>query len=415
MSESDDVPAPSATPPRISYWRRLGGGSLTISLVVHGLLLLIGVGLVIKTIPPEPEKIIDFAPSGGGSAAPDTTPKKQSVKMKNLSSRVAAMGVSSNFSLPEPEASSNMSALGSLGGGGMGGMGGGGSGKGLGPGTASGMNPTLGGVGGTANPFGMLNPNANALVGTFYDFKQLSDRTPNEVTFEEQRVLVREFTAGGWKERDVAKYYHAKNKVYQTKVYIPLMSADAAPAAFNCEKEVQPSRWMVVYRGTVTPPETGRYRFVGGADDILVIRFANKTVFDHGWTNGMPTDDRNYPMEEPKKFYKYSTTPNYNKSVNGLAIGATFTAKAGTPYPIEILISEVPGGFFCASMLIEENGKNYEKDPLEDAPILPLFRLAGALPKVVSGEDAPPFDPGAPAWKLVSAGKGPEFQSDLAR
>jgi hypothetical protein len=413
MSSDTSTPTePLLAKPKLSYWRRLGGGSLAISLIVHGILLAIGVVWIIAVIPAEKEKIVDFAPSGGGGApASNANQQKRSAMMKNISSRISAKGVSSNFTLPDPESSSNMSALGSLGGsmGGMGGSGGG-IGAGKGPGTGLGTGIGMGTAAGSGNPFGMMDPNAGALVGTFYDFKQTTDRQPTNISIEDERLLVRDFTSGGWKEKDLAKYYHAKNKVYQTKVMIPLMSANLAPAAFNCEKEVEPSRWIVVYRGTVTPPKTGRYRFVGGADDILVVRFANKTVFDHGWTNGMKSDDRNYPMENPKKTYQYSTTPNYNKSIKGLGVGATFTAKAGTPYPIEILIGEVPGGNFCASLLVEENGEKYEKDPLEGAPILPLFRLDAVMPKVNSDDkEVPPMVPNSPIWKLIQNTGKPEF------
>jgi hypothetical protein len=345
----------------------------------------------------------------GGAPASSAKQQKQSAMMKNVSSRISAKGVSSNFTLPDPESSSNMSALGSLGGS-MGGMGGSGGGIGAGKGPGGGLGAGGMGVpGGTGNPFGMMKPNNSALVGTFYDIKQTPDRKPTNISIADMRPVVREFTAGGWKDKALSKYYQAQNKVYQNKIYIPLMRADLAPAAFNCEKEVEPSRWIVVYRGTVTPPKTGRYRFVGGADDILVVRFGNKMVLDHGWSNGVPTDDRNYPMENPKVMYQYSTTPNYNKSIKGLAVGPTFSARAGTPYPIEILISEVPGGNFCASLLIEETGEKYEKDPLEGAPILPLFRLDNTLPKVESGQDAPPFMANGPVWKLVEGNSKPEF------
>jgi hypothetical protein len=354
--------------------------------------------------------------------------------MKPVTSRIAAKGASSSFTLPEPDSSFGMSTMGALSGGAMGGLGGSGSGGGFGSGTGAGtgggMGPGMGGAGGIGNPFGMLNPNAGALVGAFYDLKQTDDKKPTGMSPEQHRIFLREFTSGGWKERDLAKYYQAKSKVYQTKVYIPLMDANAAPSAFKCEKEVEPSRWVVVYRGVVSPPKTGRYRFVGGADDVIVIRFDNKHVFDHGWSLGTigmhhsgagkalagesgdrETDrfvKKNYPMENPLTFYQYSTTKNYNTAVRGLAVGPTFSAKAGDSYPIEILISEIPGGRFCASLLIEEIGAKYEKDSLDGSPILPLFRLDEGQPKLPEGSDAPPYDPNGPIWKLVRSG-GPEI------
>lgn len=434
MSSASDIPADAPlhlTKPKVSYWRRLGGGSLTISLVVHAVVLIIGVILVVQVIPPPPEKIVDFKPGGGGGA-PRSNPsaQKQNTRMKSAASRIAAKGASSSFTLPPPESSSGMSTLGALGGGSLGGMGGsggagGGFGGGTGTGIGGGMGPGMGG--GLGNPFGMLDPNAGALVGAFYDLKQTSDRKPTGMTPDEHRVFLREFTSKGWKEKDLEHYYQAQKKVYQTKVYIPLMSANAAPAAFQCEKEVEPSRWVVVYRGVVSPPKTGRYRFVGGADDVMVVRFDNKHVFDHGWSlgtigmhhsgaanavkgqSGNRDLDRlakkNYPMDVPLTFYQYQSTPNYNKAVHGLAVGPIFSAKAGAEYPIEILISEIPGGSFCAALMIEEVGAKYEKDPMDGSPILPLFRLDGGQPKVKEGADVPPYDPNGPIWKLVGSGR----------
>ncbi len=120
------------------------------------------------------------------------------------------------------------------------------------------------------------------------------------------------------------------------------MSAGRAPAAFQCGPEVKPSNWLVVYRGVVTPPKSGTYRFVG----------------------------------------------------------ADFQAVAGTSYPIEILISESGGNLFCASLLIEEKGETYPKAS-GGSPILPLFRLDDSVPPPSDADNSPPYDPAGPVWKLV--------------
>lgn len=421
-SPHDDDSLGALTKPKISFWRRLGGGSLTISLIVHAILLAIGAVLVVAVIHNEPDKDVEFDGRTKGGGGGKASAAKQSVKA--AASRVSAKGLQSSISLPSPEMSSNMSSLGSIGGSGLGGgLGsGGGTGGGFGTGNGPGVGPGTGpGMGGTGNPFGALNPNAGALVGTLYDMKQTSDRQPTNMTPDEFRVFLRDYLANGWKDSDLEKYYKAPNRVYQTKIQIPLIGAEKAPAAFNAN-EVQASRWMVVYRGSVIAPKSGRFRFVGGADDVLVVRLNGKNVFDHGWTvatvnmghgtaaaalRGQNQDrdvtrfvKKNYPMPEDLKFYQYTTTANYNKSRGGLAVGPEFSVTAGKSYPIDILISEIPGGSFCASLLIEEVGVKYEKDALNGSPILPLFRLDGSNPKVDPTEDAPPFDPNGPIWKL---------------
>lgn len=111
---------------------------------------------------------------------------------------------------------------------------------------------------------------------------------------------------------------------------------------------------------------------------------------------------KEYPMKLPVTFYEYDTTRNWNGSIGGLAVGKEFEVEAGKKYPIEILISEIPGGLFCASLLIEEIGQEYKKVE-NGAPILPLFRLDGSLPEPTKADNAPPYDPNGPVWKRVQA------------
>lgn len=432
--EKPEIPAavPMARP-KVSYWRKLGGGSLTISIIIHAVVLTLGLFWILQIIPPEKEKVVDFKPSGGGGGSPKLQANKNQNRVtKAATQRVAAAGISSTFTLPDPAMGSTLKSLGALGAAGGGGLGGGGSGGGRGEGIGRGIGDGMGdGIGsappGLKNPFGALNRTPNALTGTFYDLKQTDDRKPTNISNEETREVIREFVNKGWKENTLSrKYFEAPQKLYQTKIYIPLMQAEGAPAAFNCEKDVQPSRWVIVYRGSVTPPASGRYRFVGAGDDVLVVRFNNRHVFDHGFyggTTGMHLSGntvniltgeekdrererqlRDSPMKIPVEFYKYDTTRNWNGAIGGLAVGPWFEAKAGTSYPIEILLSEIPGGLFCASLMVEKSGEKYEKAST-GSPVLPLFRLDHQPPAVTEGDNAPPFMKDGPSWKVAEGGK----------
>jgi hypothetical protein len=203
------------------------------------------------------------------------------------------------------------------------------------------------------------------------------------------------------------------------------MSADGAPAAFEVEKEVQPRRWVVVYRGAVQAPRSGKFRFVGAGDDLLFVRFNNRDVFDYGYTlastgshlynrteemegskenDDLAKDVRKLsPMRLPLTYYKYAQTPKYNREIGGMAVGPEFEVEAGKTYPVEILIGEIPGGQFSVSLLIEEIGATYQKDPA-GFPILPLFRLDNSPPSKEQKGEAPPFDPNGPVWKYVAGG-----------
>ncbi|BCU77468.1 hypothetical protein [Luteolibacter sp. LG18] len=424
-----------ATTGTVSFWRKLGGGSLSISIIVHAVLLAIGVFWIFQIIP-EKKQEVDFMPKGGGGGSPgvkEVSNKKQRATMTTPNTpRMAAKGVASSFTLPEPDAASAMSSVGSLSSGGLsGGLGGsgsgGGRGDGHGTGFGSGMGPGLGGTGSGASPFGMLpTAGVEGMAGAFYDIKQTDKGKDTGVQPSGMPAIIRKFVEGSWRDNDLRDYYEAKQKLSQTKLYIPRMSADNAPAAFKCQDEVKPSRWIVVYRGRVTPPKTAKYRFVGAADDVMVVRFNHKLVLDHGFTSGttglsmMSSHNRDvmtgaaqddgvkkklqesYPGKLPVTFYKYSTLSGWNNAIGGLAVGAEFEARSGSSYDMEILISEIPGGSFGACLLVEEIGATYEKDST-GAPILPLFRLDNTLPER-QGE-APPFAKDSPVWKLSGKGR----------
>ncbi len=284
------------------------------------------------------------------------------------------------------------------------------------------MEPSMSDGNGSKNPFGGLVQDATALVGTFYDFKQTRTGKPTNLDSGGVVAVINDFVNQGWRESAFNKYFRASNTLYQSKLYIPAMNAEAAPTAFNCADQVQPSRWAVVYRGMVTPPHSGKYRFVGHADDILVIRFNDKNVFDHGYFSGTTNlpiytsqdilngtrEDQGikkmlrhaYPMNLPLKTYRYEDTQTINSALGGLGIGPTFEATEGQSYPIDILLCELPGGTFSASLMIEEIGVNYEKAP-GGSPILPLFRFDRSTPEAATPGSSPPYDPNGPVWKVV--------------
>jgi hypothetical protein len=420
---------------KLSLWQRMGGKSLTIAILIHAILLIIGAYLVIQVIR-EPEKKVDFMPPAGGGGSQNAAVKPKQNNFHKSVSRVVAIGGSSTFSLPEPEMNSDVAQIGDLvsGSAGLGGSGsGGGKGNGVGKGVGDGTAPGLGGKG-IANPFGATEPGVGGLVGTFYDLKQANNRKENDMTQDggpsdqKARGVIREFVSKGFKDNVLKDYYQASVKLYQTKFLLPEMSADAAPAAFQCEKEVRPKRWIVVYRGEVKAPKTGKFRFVGAGDDCLVVRFNSRLVFDHGYTSATlgredyrdkalfdvldgKSDNKELirevkkvnPMEIPTTFYTYSSTRSINEEIHGYAVGPMFEVRQNQTYPIEILISEIPGGRFQAGLMIQEEGVTYEKDST-GSPILPLFRTDSSLPDKaqMKGQYAP-FAPAGPVFSVVKS------------
>lgn len=270
--------------------------------------------------------------------------------------------------------------------------------------------------------------NTGMLEGTFYDLKQTAKGQPLPMPQGEFLNVMRDFVNHGWNTASLQKYYRSPTKLAASRFYIPQTDADNAPAAYQCADKVKTGRWAAIYRGRVAAPKSGTFRFAGAGDDALLVRFNNQNVFDFGWyqlTIGKltatpawhdvmsgKTQDESIRKElttagihlEPVKFYPYSSTPNWNNSLGGIATGKTFTVNAGEIYPIEILISEIPGGKFGAALLIEEvkEGTPEQTDTKTGSPILPLFRTNPGLPDPdFLHTEAVPFMPGGPIWKVV--------------
>ena len=244
--------------------------------------------------------------------------------------------------------------------------------------------------GGTKTFFGDREQTANGFVGTFYNLKQTLSGKPTNVSPDEFHAIFRKFVRDHWRESVLGEYFRAPNKLYTPQIFIPNMPADEGPKAFDLAGKVKPGRWLVHYKARVSPPADGTYHFVGGGDDVLVVRFNGKVVLDRCW----------YQQDE-----EWKTARNYDYGYtgipNGFARGDALRLKAGQFYDMEVLIGEQPGGLVFFSLLMEEEGVEYRRDARGN-PILPVFRLAGGpLPELPAGQTLPPYDPVGPVWKAA--------------
>jgi hypothetical protein len=126
-----------------------------------------------------------------------------------------------------------------------------------------------------------------ALVGKFYDLKQLKDGKPSKLDQDHgySDELYNFVTKSAWNTSVLEKYFVGPNPLFTTQIYIPKINADQGPLAFGLGGRVQPKMWVVHYKGNVVPTESGTFRFVGMADDVLVVRFNGKVVLDRGSNN----------------------------------------------------------------------------------------------------------------------------------
>src|SRR6478735_3080258 len=112
---------------REGYWRKLGGGSLTISIIVHAIVILVAVLWILESQRPAKEEV-QFLPGGGGGGGGGeqkmSQKKQRAVSQTAPKTRIAA-AVSNADAVSLPDVSStltDMSALSSvsLGGAGLG-------------------------------------------------------------------------------------------------------------------------------------------------------------------------------------------------------------------------------------------------------------------------------------------------------
>lgn len=139
-----------------SYLRRIGGGSLTLSILVHVIFILIALFLIKFVADSKKEEPPDFLPGGGGGGKSNNAKvaqKKKAISMNSPKSRIVSVNANSAVTLPEVASMStntDMSGFaipaGGKGGGeggqsgkGKGGMLGDGMGKGFGPGNGAGF------------------------------------------------------------------------------------------------------------------------------------------------------------------------------------------------------------------------------------------------------------------------------------
>ena len=303
----------------------------------------------------------------------------------------------------------------------------------IGIGMDTGLGEDLGDAGGG---MGSSSPAGSALEGTFYDFKLTKSGAPTGITAQ-TRGKVYKLLNGfvkSWSKSTFARFYQSKAKLYASNWCLPSCNANYAPVAFQCKDKCQASAWAAVYRGKVKAPKSGKFRFVGTGDDLLAVRFGGKMVLEAGWAIPSLYDDKkpeecgtmgsmmsgqgkqyHKDIKEKKlrdrrdyEFIMPKETKKWNDELGGLTAGAHFTVKEGSSYPIEILISEVPGGAFGFVLFIQDITEGTKGASLD------IFRTnfsvpdMGAVKKMV--EDAkcamgemqcPKFNADSPIWIAV--------------
>ncbi|WAC20799.1 PA14 domain-containing protein [Luteolibacter sp. SL250] len=233
--------------------------------------------------------------------------------------------------------------------------------------------------------FGSAEKSAGAMIGIFYDLKQNQRRQPVKVNYLQ---TLGEFLDSGWDENVLSRFFRGTKPVYATDVFIPTMSAGAAPEAFDLKDVVQPMSWFVIYKAQVSPPEDGTYRFVGASDDVMAVGVNGRTVLVSHYMGTANTSK--WRQQDPKE--------NTKAWAGELRRGDWFEAKKDQPIDLDILIGEYPGNIFAAWLLIEKKGATYPMvdDRYGRQIALPVFQVKPR--QITPKENDPPFTTDGVPW-----------------
>jgi hypothetical protein len=235
--------------------------------------------------------------------------------------------------------------------------------------------------------FGSSELSGAALIGILYDLKQDQSRKPMKMDTKAYGQVVDEFIGGDWDENVLNRYFRAARPLYTTQVFIPLISASAAPKAFGVEDIVRPMYWLVHYKGQVAAPTSGTWRFWGYGEEVCSVAINGRNVLLSNWRE-ITTPSVNWKSPEP---------PGQPAASGHLRAGDWIELEAGQIVDIDILIGERGGGVFAAYLLIEKLGENYPR--INGHPILPVFQLAPrATPQPKGVKFGPVIAPDGPVW-----------------
>ena len=395
---------------RRPFWQRLGGEGLTISLIIHLILILIAAIWVISTVTDSVKKDPDtFSTGQGGGAAGDKAkqfktrvqPKNPKAVAKNTA-RITSKNSNAAIALPDlPNSSVASLNTGMMGGGsskGFGGGSGGGIGSGMGVGRGNGKN--------FVSVFGSKTA-VNGLPGTFYDFKQNKAGKPtpmmggapekfgdpsNSAAIGLYNKEVDEFLGKGFSISSLSNIFRAPDTLLASQIFIPPCPATEAPKAYGVDKECKPSRWIAHYRGAVKAPQTGKFRFVGSGDDFMVVRWNRKIALDSGYQQFLVGAENVYKDFGGKKCDE--THPS--KLGKPMRCGPWISVTKDAEVPLEVVIGETPGGTFYAVLCIEVMAPNGKAEGS-----LKLFRLTtDELPEAIKAghPSVPNVDMVAEGW-----------------
>jgi hypothetical protein len=349
-------------PEALNRLRKQERNSTLSSLICAVLFLaLVCIGLALIFLPGIPEDDIHIVTYKGPEkeiSEPEAVKVRTTVQRKPSAPssspvRLIASNSASPLSIPIPEVSADMPSLDF------------GSGDDFGAGwDGSGIGKD--GSGGSI--FGSKDSIPGALKGQLFDLKQ--NRRGKEISYDSSVNSYAEIAGRAEKRRFASSafsdYFAAPDELSLTSLAIPFTPAAKGPEYFGAKDTIKPSGWIAVYRGRLSAPESGRYRFRGASDDYMVALVNNRRNLVACWP-GL--------HETVADGFREGKQNGSNKSPLGSAslhCGKWIDLKAGEPFDFTLAIGERPGGMVGFILEIEKEDETYRTAP-DGRKILPLF------------------------------------------
>jgi len=229
--------------------------------------------------------------------------------------------------------------------------------------------------------FGGQRSLGNDLEGTFYHL--MRDRAGNPLTgykpvsgAPNMKYMdkLNMFIASGWDSAVLDQFYRSPTKLYATHFMFCIFASELALKKFNMGDDQYGGLYIIHYKGKISHPTGGRFRFWGTGDDFLLIRINGKLVLDGrtvrsghygNWNSDIKTG---WESSEPQNW-------GYPLGFSAVTVGDWFALGAGEPVEMEVLIGEDQGGRTACLLNVEEFGVEYPENEY-GAPILPAFKTA---------------------------------------
>jgi len=266
--------------------------------------------------------------------------------------------------------------------------------SGLGNGSGSGNGSGKGSGGGNGTGLEDFPAATDQFAGYFYDFNQTKDKKPTGMNSDALFSLLANYFKNEWDESVLEPYYRSKSPIYARFFATTSKDSKDAPNNFGLEKEVLPNLWIAHYHAKVIPPEAGDYRFIGFADNFLLVKINGETVFEGSWT---PVLDRQSLHEQlPWVFSSYGAVQTTVWRAN-LKMGASFHVEADEPVDMDVVIGDWGEGY-NSFLLIKNENKHYDRAP-DGTPEVPFFQLGdGKGPTFSDGDVHPPYSANPEPW-----------------